>query len=74
MTVVFVWKLADVRVLSVLVNFVDAKDGSSNIFDLAEKIKDIESICQCPEAFYILKIDADDAGLESTRVVIQIFT
>lgn len=53
---VFMEELADVRMLSVLVYFIDTENSSINVFDLTEKIKNVESVSGCPEAVDVLEI------------------
>jgi hypothetical protein len=53
---VFMEELVDVRMLSVLVYFVDTENSSIDVFDLTEKIENIESVSGCPEAVDVLEI------------------
>jgi hypothetical protein len=53
---VFMEEWAVVKMLSVLVYFVDTKNSRIDVFDLTEKIENVESISGCPEAVDVLEI------------------
>ena len=46
--------------LCVLVDFVDTENSSINVFDLAEKIENVESVGGCPKAVHVLKINSNE--------------
>ena len=65
----FVKKLTNIWVTSILVDFVDPKDGGTDVLHLAEKIEDIKSIGGSPKSVSILEVDTDGIVLGSGVVV-----